>query len=57
MDAFFSHVPMRRVVLTLSRLIGYLKDVGFYKQGEVAFPHKQSAVMKLDRESWEAPST
>jgi hypothetical protein len=39
------------------RFIGYLKDAGFYKQGEVAFSHKQSAVMKLDRESWEAPST
>jgi len=38
------------------KFIGYLKDAGFYKQGEVAFPHKQSAVMKLDRESWEAPT-
>jgi len=38
------------------KFIGYLKDAGFYKQGEVAFLHKQSAVMKLDRESWEAPT-
>ncbi len=43
-------------VLINDRFIGYLKDGGFYKQGEVAFPHKQSAVMKLDRESWEAPA-
>ena len=43
-------------VLIIGRFIGYLKDGGFYKQGEVAFPHKQSAVMKLDRESWEAPT-
>ena len=43
-------------VLIIGRFIGYLKDGGFYKQGEVAFPHKQSAVMKLDRESWEAPA-
>ena len=38
------------------RFINYLKDNGFYKQGEVAFPHKQSAVMKIDRESWTAPA-
>ena len=38
------------------RLISYLKDAGFYKQSEVTFPHKQSAVMKIDRESWEAPT-
>jgi len=38
------------------KFIGHLKNAGFYKQGEVAFPHKQSAVMKLDRESWEAPA-
>ena len=37
------------------RFIEYLKDTGFYKQGEVTFPHKQSAIMKIDRESWEAP--
>lgn len=38
------------------RFIEYLKDAGFYKQGEVAFPHKQSAIMKIDRESWLAPT-
>ncbi|KIW93154.1 uncharacterized protein Z519_05759 [Cladophialophora bantiana CBS 173.52] len=37
------------------KFITYLKDAGFYKQGEVSFPHKQSAIMKIDRESWEAP--
>lgn len=37
------------------RFINYLKEAGFYKQGEVSFPHKQSAVMKIDRESWIAP--
>lgn len=37
------------------RFIHYLKEAGFYKQGEVPFPHKQSAVMKIDRDSWEAP--
>ncbi|KAJ9614534.1 hypothetical protein H2200_002671 [Cladophialophora chaetospira] len=38
-----------------TKFIGYLKDAGFYKQGEVSFPHKQSAVMRIDRDSWEAP--
>ncbi|KIX04229.1 uncharacterized protein Z518_07783 [Rhinocladiella mackenziei CBS 650.93] len=38
-----------------TKFIDYLKDCGFYKQGEVSFPHKQSAIMKIDRESWEAP--
>lgn len=40
----------------LGRFIGYLRDAGFYKEGEVTFPHKQSAVMKIKRDSWEAPA-
>ncbi|KAL2433838.1 Acyltransferase sidL [Exophiala dermatitidis] len=39
-----------------TKFIKYLQDCGFYKQGEVSFPHKQSAIMKLDRESWEGPA-
>lgn len=39
-----------------SRFIKYLQDVGFYKEGEVNFPHKRSAVMKIKREFWEAPA-
>ncbi|KAH8700522.1 putative siderophore biosynthesis protein [Talaromyces proteolyticus] len=38
------------------KLISYLTDVGFYKEGEVRFPHKQSAVMKTKRDSWESPA-
>ncbi|OQD84261.1 hypothetical protein PENANT_c013G10349 [Penicillium antarcticum] len=37
------------------KLINYLQEAGFYKEGEVSFPHKQSAVMKIKREFWEAP--
>lgn len=37
------------------RFINYLKDVGFWKQGEVSFEHKQSAVMKIERDVWESP--
>ncbi|KAJ5404592.1 hypothetical protein N7509_004463 [Penicillium cosmopolitanum] len=38
------------------KLINYLQQVGFYKEGEVSFPHKQSAVMKIKREYWDAPA-
>ena len=41
---------------SIARFINYLGEAGFYKQGEVAFPHKQSAIMKIDRESWDAPA-
>ena len=44
------------ILISCRRLIGYLQDVGFYKEGEVSFPHKQSAVMKIKREFWEAPA-
>ncbi|KAJ6119352.1 hypothetical protein N7523_003632 [Penicillium sp. IBT 18751x] len=39
-----------------TKLIGYLQDAGFFKEGEVSFPHKRSAVMKIKREFWEAPA-
>ncbi|KAI9714374.1 MAG: hypothetical protein M1820_000335 [Bogoriella megaspora] len=38
------------------RLRGYLEDAGFYKEREVSFPHKQSNVMKIRRDAWEAPA-
>ncbi|EEA21651.1 hypothetical protein TMatcc_008928 [Talaromyces marneffei ATCC 18224] len=38
------------------KLISYLMQLGFYKEGEVAFPHKQSAVMKINRDSWNQPA-
>lgn len=34
----------------------YCEDVGFFKEREVAFPHKQSNLMKLRREAWDAPA-
>lgn len=43
-------------MLTVARVIGYLQQNGFYKEGEVTFPHKQSAVMKIKRDSWECPA-
>lgn len=35
------------------RFIKYLTEAGFYKEKEFAFPHKQAALMKLEREAWE----
>ncbi|PGH19845.1 hypothetical protein AJ80_03762 [Polytolypa hystricis UAMH7299] len=37
------------------RFISHLQKAGFSKQGEVTFPHKQSALMTISRDSWEAP--
>ncbi|KXT06917.1 hypothetical protein AC578_7291 [Pseudocercospora eumusae] len=34
----------------------YCEDVGFYKEKEFALPHKQSNLMKIRREAWEAPA-
>ncbi|KKZ63562.1 hypothetical protein EMCG_02099 [[Emmonsia] crescens] len=38
-----------------TKIISYLQAVGFSKDGEVTFPHKQSALMRIRRENWEAP--
>ena len=34
----------------------YLEEVGFYKEREISFPHKQSNLMKIRREAWQAPA-
>ncbi|KAI9806781.1 MAG: hypothetical protein M1825_006239 [Sarcosagium campestre] len=36
--------------------IRYLEEAGFHKEREVAFPHKQAALMRIRREAWEAPA-
>lgn len=38
------------------RFILTLSEAGFLKEGEVTFPHKQSAFVKLRRENFEAPA-
>jgi len=38
-----------------TRFISTLNEAGFLKQGEVTFPHKQSALVKLTRDNFEAP--
>lgn len=40
----------------LHRFISHLSDAGFLKEKEIAFPHKQSAFVKLRRENFEGPS-
>lgn len=37
------------------KFISHLQDSGFLKEREVTFPHKQSALMKLRRDNFEAP--
>jgi len=38
------------------RFISTLNEAGFLTEGEVTFPHKQSAFVKLRRENFEAPA-
>ncbi|KAF2156469.1 hypothetical protein K461DRAFT_310923 [Myriangium duriaei CBS 260.36] len=33
----------------------YCEDVGFFKEREISFPNKQSNLMKIYRDTWEAP--
>ena len=40
----------------VNRLKSYCEQVGFWKEKEVSFPHKQSNLMKIRRDSWEHPA-
>jgi hypothetical protein len=46
----------RSPMLIWNRFISTLNVAGFLKEGEVTFPHKQSAVLRLSRENFEAPA-
>ncbi|KAF2690147.1 hypothetical protein K458DRAFT_289109 [Lentithecium fluviatile CBS 122367] len=37
------------------KLAQYLMDVGFYKEREISLPHKQSNLMRIQRDAWEGP--
>ncbi|KAF2431677.1 hypothetical protein EJ08DRAFT_586852 [Tothia fuscella] len=39
------------------RILKYALEAGFYKEKEIAFPHKQANLLKIRRESWEHPAT
>ena len=51
------HIGSDQLSLTnrASRFINYLQDVGFHKEKEIAFPHKQAALMKIGRDGWCSP--
>ncbi|KAL1297429.1 hypothetical protein AAFC00_004959 [Neodothiora populina] len=38
------------------KLKRYCEDVGFFKEREISFPHKQSNLMKIRRDAWTAPA-
>ncbi|KAL9091803.1 MAG: hypothetical protein Q9159_001175 [Coniocarpon cinnabarinum] len=40
-----------------AKLLNYCQELGFFKEGEVTFPHKQSNVLKVRRTTWEKPVT
>jgi len=42
--------------VTYDRLKTYLEEVGFHKEREVTFLHKQSNLMKIRRDAWDAPA-
>jgi hypothetical protein len=44
-----------RLKLTFKRFIATLNEARFLSQGEISFPHKQSAFVKLARDNFEAP--
>lgn len=45
-----------RVLTRFGRLKQYCEEVGFFREKEVQFAHKQSNLMKLTREAWEQPA-
>ncbi len=54
---FLQHSRGRRARANQShvRFIEYLQEVGFHKEKEIAFAHKQAALMKIGRDGWCAP--
>ncbi|GAB7353771.1 hypothetical protein MBLNU459_g4160t2 [Dothideomycetes sp. NU459] len=38
------------------KLKNYCEEVGFFKEREISFPHKQSNLMKIRRDAWNAPA-
>lgn len=51
-----TNVVMMEPRVDNEKLKKYCEEVGFYKEREVALPHKQSNLMKIRREAWEAPA-
>ncbi|KAI5362161.1 Putative acyl-CoA N-acyltransferase, acyltransferase MbtK/IucB-like domain-containing protein [Septoria linicola] len=51
-----TNVVMMEPRVDNAKIRQYLEDVGFYKEREISFPHKQSNLMKIRREAWQAPA-
>jgi len=51
-----SNVHIQEIVLIVCRFIQYLRDAGFSKEKEITFPDKQSAFMRLRRETFDGPT-
>jgi hypothetical protein len=49
-------IPFAARRLIYHRFISTLNEAGFLKEGEITFPHKQSAYVKLSRENFQAPA-
>lgn len=41
---------------THNRLLNYCLAAGFYKKGEISFPHKQANLLKISRDGWLQPA-
>jgi hypothetical protein len=48
-----SAMPFSSYANVALSFIELLTEAGFYREKEINFPHKKSAVMKLKREAWE----
>jgi hypothetical protein len=44
------------ILIVDDRLLKYAMEVGFYKEREVSFPHKQANLLKIRRDAWEQPA-
>ncbi|EME45393.1 hypothetical protein DOTSEDRAFT_61925 [Dothistroma septosporum NZE10] len=51
-----THVVMMEPRVDNVKLRKYCEEAGFYREREVSLPHKQSNLMKIRREAWEAPA-
>lgn len=43
-------------ILTRVRFLHHLQSAGFSRERQIAFPHKQSWLIRMRREDWEGPA-
>lgn len=43
-------------MLTDNRFLRLLESAGFAKEREIAFSHKQSYFMRMNRDAWDGPA-